>query len=150
MGSELSCTPGKRGGGRWNGGEGGESERERESSLPLSPSSRPSFFFSAWIFFPALYYLDAWNRLLYLRPGWSQISKISIKVIFMWCHYFREAFPLFVFWKQSFVCWIIWQRWGWAKLSTVQFNPPISNHVTTELHWRLHVQPMQQNHSYLA
>lgn len=38
----------------------------------------------------------------------------------MWCHYYREAFQLFVFWKQSFVCWIIWQRWGWVKYSTVQ------------------------------
>ena len=39
MGSELSCTPGKQ----WGGGMGGESEVTR--SLPLSPSSLPSFFF---------------------------------------------------------------------------------------------------------
>lgn len=40
----------------------------------------------------------------------------------MWCHYYREAFQLFVFWKQSFVCRIIWQRWGWVKYSTVQYS----------------------------
>ena len=63
MGSELSCTPGKQAGGGRKGGE---------SSLPLSPSSLPSFFFSSWIFLP-LYNLNAWNRLtllwtLYLDP----------------------------------------------------------------------------------
>ena len=44
MGSELGCIPGKRGG-RW---------RERERSLPLSPSSRPSFFFLCEFFSRAL------------------------------------------------------------------------------------------------
>ena len=51
MGSELSCTPEKRGGGGEQGG-GGESDLpssppapEGERSLPLSPSSLPSFFY---------------------------------------------------------------------------------------------------------
>ena len=48
MGSELSCTQGKRGEGGWNGG-GDENERTR--SLPLSPSSRPSIFFFLREFF---------------------------------------------------------------------------------------------------
>ena len=43
---------------REGGGSGTGGGRERGSSLPLSPSSRPSFFF------PALYYLNAWNRLV--------------------------------------------------------------------------------------
>ena len=37
-----------------------------------------------------------------------------------------------------------------VQYSTAHFNPPTNNHGTTELHWRLHGQPMQQNHSYLA
>ena len=37
-----------------------------------------------------------------------------------------------------------------VQYSTVHFNPPTNNHVTTELHWRLHGQPMQQNHPYLV
>ena len=60
MGSELSCTQGKRGEG---GGTGGD-ENERTRSLPLSPSSRPSIFFLCVNFFPALCYLNAWNRLV--------------------------------------------------------------------------------------
>ena len=31
-----------------------------------------------------------------------------------------------------------------VQYSTVQFNPPITNHVTTELYWWLHGQAMQQ------
>ena len=45
------------------GGAGGD-ENERTRSLPLSPSSRPSIFFSGVNFFPALCYLNAWNRLV--------------------------------------------------------------------------------------
>ena len=37
-----------------------------------------------------------------------------------------------------------------VQYRTAHFNPPTNNHGTTELHWRLHGQPMQQNHSYLA
>ena len=33
--------------------------------------------------------------------------------------------------------------------SNFQLNPPVGNRVTMELHWRLHGQPMQQNHSHL-
>ena len=56
VGSELNCTQGKLGGGRTGGG--GESERN------LSPSSLPSFFLFFFVnFSPALYYLNAWNRL---------------------------------------------------------------------------------------
>ena len=43
---------------------GGEGENERTRSLPLSPSSRPSIFFFCVNFFPALCYLNAWNRLV--------------------------------------------------------------------------------------
>ena len=49
VGSELNCTAGKRGG------------RERVPS-PLSPLVVFFFFVN---FSPALYYLNAWNRLLY-------------------------------------------------------------------------------------
>ena len=57
VGSELNCTQGKLGGGENRGG-GGESERN------LSPSSLPSFFLFFFVnFSPALYYLNAWNRL---------------------------------------------------------------------------------------
>ena len=59
MGSELSCTQGKRA-----GGGGPPRENERTRSLPLSPSSRPSIFFLCVNFFPALCYLNAWNRLV--------------------------------------------------------------------------------------
>ena len=41
-------------------------------------------------------------------------------------------------------------QYSTVQYSTVHFNPPRNNHGTTELHWRLHGQPMQQNHSYLA
>ena len=41
-----------------------ERENERTRSLPLSPSSRPSIFFLCVNFFPALCYLNAWNRLV--------------------------------------------------------------------------------------
>ena len=60
MGSQLSCTPGKRGG----GGGGGESERTPQISNP--PLVSPRFFFFV-NFSPGLYYLNAWNRLLRYR-----------------------------------------------------------------------------------
>ena len=37
-----------------------------------------------------------------------------------------------------------------VQYRTAHFNPPTNNHGTTELHWRLQGQPMQQNHFYLA
>ena len=52
VGSELNCTPVKRRGEN----SGGESGRT------LCPSSLPSLFFFVK-FSPALYYLNAWNRL---------------------------------------------------------------------------------------
>ena len=55
VGSELNCTTGKRGGG---GEQGAESER----SSPFPPLVCPRFFFFV-NFSPALYYLNAWNRL---------------------------------------------------------------------------------------
>ena len=53
MGSELSCTPGKPGGG------GGTGERENGGAR-VSPRSLNFLFVN---FSPALYYLNAWNRL---------------------------------------------------------------------------------------
>ena len=41
------------------------------------------------------------------------------------------------------------REWRIFSYSNVQLNPPVGNHVTMELHWRLHDQPMQQNHSHL-
>ena len=70
VGNELNCTPGKR-------GEGGGGARE--SSLPLSPSSLPSFFFFFVNFSPALYFLNAWNRLLYLI-----INSLRTQTFFFW------------------------------------------------------------------
>ena len=55
MGSELGCIPGKPG-----GGGGGESESVLS---PFPPLVAPRFFFCV-NFFPALYYLNAWNRLV--------------------------------------------------------------------------------------
>ena len=64
---------GKTGG----GGGGGESER---TSLPLSPSSLPSFFFFFVDFSPALYYPNAWNRLL------SPVSNVHSQRIYTCCN----------------------------------------------------------------
>ena len=58
MGERVKLYTGKTGGG------GDESGR---SFLPLSPSSLPSFFFFFVNFSPALYYLNAWNRLMNVR-----------------------------------------------------------------------------------
>ena len=62
MGSELSCTPGKRGGG---GGGGWGREREN-AAISNPPLVSPRFFFFV-NFSPGLYYLNAWNRLLRYR-----------------------------------------------------------------------------------
>ena len=56
MGSELNCTRRKRG---RQGGGGERGNACKHSSLPLSPSSLPSFFFVN--FSPALHHLNAWN-----------------------------------------------------------------------------------------
>ena len=58
MGSDLSCTPGKR------AGVGGVVRARERVLSPLSPSSPPSIFFFCVNFFPALCYLNAWNRLV--------------------------------------------------------------------------------------
>ena len=58
-------------------GGGGESER---TSLPLSPSSLPSFFFFFVDFSPALYYPNAWNRLL------SPVSNVHSQRIYTCCN----------------------------------------------------------------
>ena len=62
--SESNCTPGKRGGTR---------EGERESPSPFAPLVSPRFFFFL-NFSPALYYMNAWNRL------WIRSLELELRV----------------------------------------------------------------------
>ena len=88
VGSKLNCTVGKRGGGG-------------ESSLPLSPSSLPSFFFFFVNFSPALYYLNAWNRLLYpvilfCGKGISRLSCLYARAYLKKCRRLKQNFGVFL------------------------------------------------------
>ena len=67
MGIELNCTPGKQ----WGGGPGGESE-----SPPCPFPILPSIFFFV-NFSPALYYLNACNR---LREGASGMQEKTLLI----------------------------------------------------------------------
>ena len=78
VGSELNRTRGKRGKKR---GETGARARERVpsfwSSLPFSLSSLPSFCFLA-NFFPALYSVNAWNR---LHEGKMPCLELCLRIV---------------------------------------------------------------------
>ena len=62
------------------GGGGGEGARARELLSPFPPLVSPRFFFFFVDFSPALYYPNAWNRLL------SPVSNVHSQRIYTCCN----------------------------------------------------------------